>query len=100
MKLADCLQKIDDIQNWEIRFYEEQPLTRPIIHTVTDNLHRLFHGWVRGGPGLSDNQKYIYGITFSDCEGRVYLVNDSEYMTFEELMQKIKNLVVDRETQV
>ncbi len=99
MKLASCLEKIDDIQNWEIRFYEDQPLVRPNVHTVTDNLHRLFHGWLRGGPGLSGNQKYIYGIMFADYQGHVYLVDDSEYLTFEQLMQQIEEQVVNRTAQ-
>lgn len=98
MRLADCLQKIDDMNAWEIRFYEEQPRSRPIIHTVTDNLHRLFRGWLKGGPNSSGSQGYVYAITFSDYHGHVYLIDDSEYMTFQELMERVKVEVADRLT--
>ncbi|MCD8004841.1 MAG: hypothetical protein LUD69_02740 [Oscillospiraceae bacterium] len=99
MRLAECLAKIDNISDWEIRFYEEQPLLRPTVHTVTDNLHRLFRGWLKGGSEASGNQEYVYGIMFSDYQGHVYLVNDNEYLTFGELMEEIRAQVVDRDKQ-
>ena len=90
MKLVDCLRKVDNPDTWGIRFYEDQPLTRPYIHTITDNLGNLYREWVNAGPNLSGNQKYIYGIMIAAPDGRVFLVDDAEYITFEQLMEKVK----------
>lgn len=93
MKLADCLSKISDPKEWDIRFYEDQPLTRPFIHTVTDNLANLHREWVNAGPGLSGSMKNVYGIMFANYDGRVYLVDDSEFITFEDLMKKVGEII-------
>lgn len=93
MKFADCLAKIDNSKDWDVRFYEEKPMFGPIIRMVTDRLVALLHEWGSSGnrPG---SDKPVYGIMFANrLDGRTYLVDDSELMTFAELMQALSERV-------
>ena len=90
MKFADCLAKIDNSKDWDVRFYEEKPMFGPIIRTVTDRLSALLREWGNNGRNIPANEKQVYGIMFANrLDGRTYLVDDSEVMTFSQLMQAL-----------
>lgn len=41
-------------------------------------------------PDIPANEKQVYGIMFANrLDGRTYLVDDSEVMTFSQLMQAL-----------
>lgn len=90
MKLVACLDRIDDMRQWDVRFYEDQPLVKPQMHTITDKLDVLYREWFKAGPGRSGDVKGIFGVMFSNREdGRTFLVDDCEVMTFEDLMHAV-----------
>lgn len=94
MKFADCLAKIDNSKDWDVRFYEEKPMFGPIIRMVTDRLVALLHEWGSSGRNIPATDKQVYGIMFANrLDGRTYLVDDSEVMTFSQLMQALYDRV-------
>lgn len=87
MKFADCLSKIDNAKDWDIRFYEEKPVFGPIIRMVTDRLSALLREYGNSGRNIPATDKQVYGIMFANrLDGRTYLVDDSEVMTFSQMM--------------